>query len=105
MSSTAKAEAYGLIQARPRKSIDTQNLLGQLEVLLGDPHLQQKLENFEAIHQLPKLSPTLQVPHPREARYIAMNAQVAPILPEVARNIPSSLWYTLAGFNEEPQRR
>lgn len=105
MNATAKAEAYGLTLTRPRKSVDAQNLQRQLEVLLGDPHLQQKLEDFEVFHQLPKLSPTLQIPHPREARYIAMNAQVAPILPEVARNIPSSLWYALAGLNEEPQRR
>lgn len=98
-ATTLTAETYGLTCASPGKTTGAQATQEQLETLLSDPCREQKLTAFEAAHQLPKLTPTPQAPHPREARYIAMTRQTDSMLPEAARNTPSSLWHLLAGLS------
>lgn len=98
-AATLAAETYGLTGTRPGKTAGEQAAQEQLDALLADPCREQKLTAFEATHQLPKLTPTPQNPHPREARYIAMTRPADTMLTEAARNTPSPLWYLLAGLS------
>ncbi len=99
MNSTITAETYGITQTKAGKPASVRASQGQLETLLSDPCREQKLTVFEASHGLPELVPTPQAPHPREARYIAMTTHIVSMIPETARNTPSSLWYLLAGLS------
>lgn len=90
------AQVYGLKPTKPKQHSPSGKQ--QLEALLKDSCREQKLAALETTYGLPTLTPTPQTPHPREARYIALTTQVTSILPEAARNTPSSLWYVLAGI-------